>query len=419
MRLKNFTIGVLGGLLGTLILSSQSFARRSIMAANVPAAGTQVDGYEELDAGIKDLLVRFDIPGASVAVIRNGELVLTRGYGYADRATEQLVTPETLFRIASASKIITAAAVLKLVEDGKISLDQKVFPLLSELTEKLTWKDKRTGDITVGDLLTMSAGWNKEKTGDPVITPHVVRIARRMHTAPPADFDTTMRWVLTRKLNFKPGSDFCYSNFAYGVLGKLIEVTSGQSYQDYVRDHILAAAEVTSFAPAKTRASDRLPGETVYYGYPGEAAERSIFPGPSGKNMPAPYARAHMEAATAMFGWVATAGDLAKLASVLTGNQAAPAPLRADTVETMCSRPELPGWKHSTKYFAMGWEIATDKHGTIKSWFKDGTLPGTRAFVQRNASGTVWALLFNSRPKWKSKDRFMEAVRQLMDTCAP
>lgn len=426
MKVKSFVVGVLGGLLGTLILSSQSFARRSAIAQTLPDSGEAVNEFATLDSEIKDLLVRYQIPGASIAVIKNGVVVLARGYGYADRDAQKPVEPGTLFRIASASKIITAAAILKLVEEDKLALEQKAFPLLAEHLGDLNWKDKRTGDITVAELLTMAAGWNKEKTGDPVISPHVVRIARRMHTSPPADFDTTMRWVLTRKLNFKPGSEFCYSNFAYGVLGKIIEVVSGQSYIEFARQSILDPAGTSSFASAKTRASDRLENETLYYGYPGEPDERSIFPGKSGKETPAPYARANMEAATPMFGWVATATDLAKLAAALSGNIGQDGnhdnnnhagPISTPTIELMTSRPQLPGWKHSTKYFAMGWEIATDRYGQIKSLFKDGTLPGSRAFVevQRDADGTVWAALFNSRPKWKKKDRFMEAVREIMN----
>src|SRR5262245_34574588 len=92
-----------------------------------------------------------DVPGAALAVTRNGRLVHARGFGYADRDSKKLVEPNSLFRIASISKPITAAAVLHLVERGKLKLDDKAFAILKlkPVLEPGTQEDPRLAQITV------------------------------------------------------------------------------------------------------------------------------------------------------------------------------------------------------------------------------------------------------------------------------
>ena len=361
-----------------------------------------------LDRSIKELIVRWHIPGASVAVFKSGKPIFVRGYGYADLQQRVPVVPDkSLFRIASISKSITAAAVFKLVEQKKLRLDDKVAELLS--FDQYTGRhcDKRLSTITVGQLLDMSAGWDKDRSGDPILQPYIARAAKRMRQSGPADFDTTMHYVLSRRLDFAPGTRHAYSNFTYGLLGKIIEKTSGMEYEAFVRDKLFEPSGVQLYK-GHTRQEDRLPNEVVYYA-PLESTARSILPSRT-RRVAAPYGRAYLEADLPMLGWVATAPELAQLVDRMTSDDTI---LTPESRGEMFARPALACWQRRSKYFAKGWEVRTTKDGECDV-YKDGTLPGTRAFVEHTAGGITWVALFNGRPPQKLPDKFSQQVQQAL-----
>src|SRR5262249_18735583 len=98
-----------------------------------PVTGKAAPGTEALDRAVVTMLSRHGIRGASLAIAKDGKLVLARGYGWANLATEEPVRPDALFGVASLSKTFTAAAALKLVEQGKLSLDDHPFKLLTQI----------------------------------------------------------------------------------------------------------------------------------------------------------------------------------------------------------------------------------------------------------------------------------------------
>ncbi|SDX25827.1 N-acyl-D-amino-acid deacylase [Nitrosomonas oligotropha] len=118
------------------------------------ATGIAHSDMESFDTVIPALMSRWNIPGAAVAVMKEGRLIFARGYGYADKSKNELVMPDSLFRIASISKPITATCVMRLVEQGRISLDTKVFPFLDLGVPS----DTRINQITVRNLLEHT-GW--------------------------------------------------------------------------------------------------------------------------------------------------------------------------------------------------------------------------------------------------------------------
>src|ERR1043166_3268441 len=99
--------------------------------ADTLSSGTVIPGMVSYDQLASTLLTKYQIPGGALAVARNGKLVFARGYGYANKATGELVQPDSRFRIASLSKPISSAAVLLLVQRGQLSLDQRGFDILS------------------------------------------------------------------------------------------------------------------------------------------------------------------------------------------------------------------------------------------------------------------------------------------------
>src|SRR5215211_1779421 len=114
--------------------TTPSPADTSSAQQEMPVTGTVVPAMAWYDKVIPDLMRKYKIPGGAVAVVRDGKLIYARGFGYADVENKTPVQPDALFRIASVSKPITSVAIMKLVEEGKLQLDDPVAPLIEDLT---------------------------------------------------------------------------------------------------------------------------------------------------------------------------------------------------------------------------------------------------------------------------------------------
>ena len=132
---------------------------------NIIQTGKFVPGLESYDRIVARIMRDHDIPGAAVAVVRDGRLIYARGFGVADRESGAPVQPDSLFRIASLSKPTTAVAVLKLVQDGRLELDARVFRDLLAGIEPHPPADPRMNEITVRDLLRHSGGFDRQRSG--------------------------------------------------------------------------------------------------------------------------------------------------------------------------------------------------------------------------------------------------------------
>ena len=163
------------------------------------------------------------MPGLALAVTDYGRLVYARGYGYADVATGEKVTPKSLFRIASISKPITAVAILQLVEQGKLGLDDRVFEVLDYHSEiaQIGDFDDRQRKITIRHLLEHRGGWDRGISFDAMF--QSVRFANELDVPAPANPEIVIRAMLRKKLDFEPGYRYAYSNYGYCLLGRVIE----------------------------------------------------------------------------------------------------------------------------------------------------------------------------------------------------
>ena len=171
---------------------------------DVVQTGQLVPGLEPYDRIVARTMRDHRIPGAAVAIVRHGRLVYARGFGMADRLHEIPVQPDSLFRIASVSKPITAVAVLKLVEDGRLELDARVFRDLLAGIEPHPPRDPRMNEITVRDLLRHSGGFDRDRSGD--IQWEQKRVGRKLRKRPPLDCTDVIAYMKRRKLDFSPGS---------------------------------------------------------------------------------------------------------------------------------------------------------------------------------------------------------------------
>jgi N-acyl-D-amino-acid deacylase len=338
------------------------------------------------------LLTKYQIAGGALAVARNGKLVFARGYGYADKATGELVQPDSRFRLASLSKPITSAAALLLLQQGKLSLDQRVFDILSYEPLPGESVDPRLATITIRHLLEHSGGWNRDTTFDPMFLP--VPIAAATGTSAPATTDSIIRFMMGKPLQFNPGSDYNYSNFGYVLLGRIIETITGQPYEKFVREQVLASSGAACMQIGRSLQAQSPPGEVKYYDFPGAPLVPSIDG--TGTKVPRPDGGFYVEAMAAHGGWVASTIDYLRFVLSVDAMNDSPDILTEATINLMIARPTIPHWSTSAAWYAKGWQVRPSMGDA--NWWHTGGLPGTTTLVVRNYDGVAWAAFFNSQP---------------------
>jgi N-acyl-D-amino-acid deacylase len=351
--------------------------------------GIRMEGATSFDSLIPPLMARYGIPGGAVGVVKDGRLVLVRGYGWADSATHVPVEPGALFRLASVSKPVTAAAVLELVEQGKLNLDSKAFSYLTDLQPAPgATVDPRLADITVRQLLYHAGGWNRAVTFDPIDLSKT--IAHAMGAPEPASTETVIRYMKGQPLQFDPGQGYSYSNFGYVVLARVIERVTGMSYGDFVRTQVLAPMGITQMRLGRTLPADRAPGEVRYYD---KGVGPSVFP--NAGMVPWPYGFAYLEAWDGSSAWIASAPDMMRFVTAMDGQASRPDFLSAQAMAGMVAHPPAPLWQNSDYWYGMGWNVRPVNGGL--NWWHDGGMPGTTTLLVRGYNGISWVALFNAR----------------------
>jgi CubicO group peptidase (beta-lactamase class C family) len=223
--------------------------------------GTPVRAYAPLDTVVIDFMHRCDCRSATAAVSHDGKLVFSRGYGWSDAAEKKRTPPDALLRIGGVTQPFTAAAVRKLVRDGKISLDTKAFKYLNLKPLRFANPDPRLNDITVGDLLEHRGGWGP-RSFDPLTDLKAVEKALKVTRRPrPVEI---VRYMMSEPLQFDPGAEKVFSNVGYCVLGRIIEKASGKPYASYIKDGLLAPLAIEDVRPGRHFADQRDPREVWY-----------------------------------------------------------------------------------------------------------------------------------------------------------
>lgn len=183
----------------------------------------------ELDGVIAEFIDTHPIPGIAVGVVKDGQVVYAKGFGVADAQTREPVTSQSLFHTASVSKTFVATAIMQLVQQKKLDLDTPV----AEYLPYFQLDDKRAEQITIRQMLTHTSG--------------MPDVRDYQWDEPEYDVGALERYVRSlkaRKLIAPPGQGFHYSNMAYEVLGDVIAKVSGESFEAYVQERILAPLEM-------------------------------------------------------------------------------------------------------------------------------------------------------------------------------
>lgn len=343
--------------------------------------------FMKIDMAVMDYMKQEGIPGASVAVVKDGRLVHVRGYGFADPETNKVAEPSTVFRYGSVSKPITSIATMKLVEEGKLSLDDKAFQMLSDLPVRPgESEDPRLKTITLEQLMTHSGGWNENRNVDGAVWQAVSQHGVR-------DNGQMFRYGRSIALASDPGTEYAYTNYATQTTGLLIEKVTGTDYETWVQENIFEPIGIQTVKFGETALEDRDPNEARYHradGYRPDIDDGAMdYYGASGS-------------------WVGRAVDLVRLADAAEGRGGLSPILQQSTIDMMTARPDF--YPQTGGYYAKFWQILPS--GNDKYWYHAGIADGAFSYLWRMPDGVSYAILLNRTPPGSRPDlrNVLEAI---------
>ena len=281
--------------------------------ARTASAALPSETKEAIDSTIGELMDQRRVPGLSAAIVVDGHLVYERGYGLADVENEVPATSDTIYRLASISKMLTAVAAMQLVEAGKLELDAPI------QTYVPTFPEKRA-PITAALLLKHQSGIRHYKGNDEIRS--AVFYSR---------VGDALKIFQDDPLLFEPGEKFSYTTYGFNLLGTAIEGASGQDYVAYVQEHICGPAGMETLRPDNPY--QIIPHRAAGYRMHGFGESRSLR-------------NDYMVDVTNKIpggGWCGTPRDLARFAIALVGGKL----VREETLEQMWTRQKTAGGKRT------------------------------------------------------------------------
>jgi len=323
------------------LLLSAAIALACIEAGAAELAKNKIDAIDKL---VTSFMSAHCVPGLSIAVITDGELRWSNGYGFADVENSVRATPATMYRSASIGKTMTATAAMQLVDAGKLDLHADIRDYCPAFPAK-PWR------ITPWNLLTHTSGirhyggpHDREEQLSAVHYGSVVAALAPFKDDP---------------LQFEPGTKWLYSTYGFDVLGCVIEGAAKTPFLTYMRDHVWLPAGMTS-----TRDDD--PAAIV----PNRAAKYTRVNGVL-RNAPAIDMSNKMPAG----GYLTTVVDLAHFIESLMGGRLVKAP----TFAAMITPAKLTTGE--TVGYGLGWGVETDEWHGDRWTFHGGSTPGVSGFV--------------------------------------
>lgn len=303
-----------------------------------------ITDFPALDVSISSLMSSYNIPGIQLAIVNNEKLVYMKSFGMANKEEVENITDNSLFRIASISKPITAIAIFKLAEMGALNIDDLVFGNGALLGTKYginSYSDD-VKQITVRHLLEHTSGWDND--------PYDPMFYNISYTHEELISDI----LDNRPLATQPGSTYYYSNFGYCVLGRIIEEVTGLSYDQFVNENLLNSIGITEMKIAGNTLADRQINEVKYY-------DQESF---------SPYIM-NVTRMDSHGGWIASTKDLAKFLVHIDRNSS-----KSDIV--------------SSSYLQ-------ELYFSSTNWLFYGSLPGTSTAISRVNDSFGYVIFANTR----------------------
>jgi len=366
-----------------------------LASSSLAQTGRPVAQLSVLDDIMQQALSRYSVKGGALAIIKDGRLIFARGYGLADAEAGEPVQPDSLFRWESMSKTVTASAVLRLVEDGKLDLDTPVFSILNQYTPyNGRWGDSRLFWITVRQLLQHTGGWDRliSPQADPVDGDGTIKAASATGSSFPPSIDTVIRYMLAQRLDFDPGARWAYAPFGYELLGRVIEKVSGEPYMQFIHDRVLDPIGLAGVQKGGATLQSRLPKEVKYYDYPGAAWIRS-YVSAAREMEPRPYGFQSFDLTDSAGALVGSVVDIAKFVAELDGARL-PGAIRADSFPSMLRQSQPATWIDYSAWYGFGLYVWSRPGG--QTWGHGGFNPGAQTYFYRWPDGTGCAFFFNT-----------------------
>ena len=273
--IRNFTLPFITGGIG----SAGTVA--SIGPVDIPSNGRLVPELEILDETILEFMKLNDIGACMLAVMNDGTTVYHRCFGWQDAGRNVELPLNTIMRLASVTKPLTAAATRKLVTEGSISLQDFVFDDGSNDgildLQPFGVPDPRIYDITVDHLLRHRGGWDRGIAGD--LTYMETTIAAAMGLPSPPGRLATVRWIMGQPLQVDPGSEYIYSNIGFLLLGMIVEQESGQPLIEFLREGVFGPIGILDcqLIHGRTFATEHDPREP-WYNHHGRISPNVFYP---------------------------------------------------------------------------------------------------------------------------------------------
>jgi N-acyl-D-amino-acid deacylase len=329
-------------------------------------AGPGGRGLAAFDAIMNEVLEQHGVAGGSLAIAKDGRLVLARGYGLADVEARRPVTPETLFCIASVTKALSAVAALRLADQGKLDLEARLADLLADLHPGRRFGDPRFRAITVHHLLYHASGIpDRVKAGGDEPGGEAEEDGGTDEAV------AKYRAAAAGRLDFAPGTEHHYSNSGFLILRLAIERAAGRPYVPFVREEVLRPMGIHRIV---MEAAEPRPGETVRY----LKRPKGLRPAP---RLP--------------HNWLATPTDLVRFLSAVAGSGGtsflAPATYRLMVAPP--PPPVRPG--PDGRHVGLGWDaVRNTPQGDRFS--KNGGKAGVSAWAEHFPNGVDWAFMINT-----------------------
>lgn len=341
---------------------------------------SDLEETEKFDAAIRRFMRYWDIKGGSFALMRNDSLIYAKGYGYSNLQDSIECEVKNVFRVASVSKLITAVAIMRLCETGKLSTQDKVFGEEGILCDSLflNYRDKKITRITVEHLLRHTGGFANPH-GDAAFNMDLV--AKYLKKDLPLSMDDMVLYATKLRLRAAPGGWFNYSNLGYIILSKVIEQVSGIPYETYVKDSVLAPIGCYDIHLAHNFSDEFLENEVNYY----EVKEAEPVPAYNGTDSLVMKSRGgnDVHGLYGAGGWVASPVELLKLVSAIDNCPVKSEFLSQESIDfmTLSDKRTKPA----------GWATVTSRE-----WLRSGSMAGTSALIKAQQDGYTWVFLSNS-----------------------
>lgn len=357
--------------------SSPVLVNLNVTLTNEMSDTSSLAGFDRM---VKNYLTYWAIHGASLSVMRNDSLLFAKGYGEADSGLE--MQPGYILRMASVSKLVTAAGIMVLQDRGLLNIKDHVFGpdgILNDSTYNAAIKDTLYYRITVEDLLRHKGGFSR-RGGDPMFSTRWIMMQNGWSEAPTQE--QLMELQLKRRLKFVPGTAQEYSNFGYLALSMVIEKVSGMDYETFLQENVLRPAGCVDFHIAGNYYKHKLPNETRYYvQHDDEPAEEFNN---SGRKVIRCYGGNNVTGLSGAGAWAASTPELALFVASIDGRPEVPDIISRESVDLM------------TEYFdestySLGWNDTKDGY-----WTRTGTFAGTSALIKYFPDGECWIFISNT-----------------------